>query len=278
MLKISHVVMSWGLVFIAVAASAAAPMSDVSGAPSSPLQGLSASASFAYIHYSEPGVMNQFGLMPGARVTYFKASDYTSTVYSLEGDLWSGHLTYDGGSISGGQRYQRRAADTLFNFRATIGTLREIQPDWTISPFIGIGYRYLTDKNEGTGSYTRNISYLYVPFGVETAKWFFDKWSVVVTADVDWMLSGVVVSKLSDVSAGNPDLTMHNSGWGFRLATSLRRDLGSLSVHIEPYYQNWTIKQSDVVVVYDTTSGTYSGLVEPANTSNMIGFDVGVDF
>ena len=273
MRKISHIVIMVALLMLAPFAFAA----QGEEATESKLSGLSLSATFSYVHYSEPGVMNEFGNLPGLRATYYKQVDFSPLNYLFEGDYQFGYLTYDGGDFSG-NRFQSRTKDSIINLRGTLGRLNEIAPNLTLNPFIGLGFRSLTDKAEGSGGYTRKISYLYIPLGVETATWFLDKWSIVFNADFDWMVSGVVVSYLSEVSAGNPDLTMHNNGWGARLLVSLRRDFGPYSVHVEPFYQNWTIAQSDVITVYDSSKGKYVGLIEPQNSSNMLGLNVGVDF
>lgn len=239
------------------------------------LRGLSASFATAYVDYREPGLMSEIGLLEGARLTFFNDTPDSSLVYFVEGEFLMGHLTYNGSDLVTGTGLQNRTADSLLNLRATIGTMRELASSAFVTPFAGLAYRLLSDKIEGSGGYLRQISYLYLPVGTNLCFWL-GSWSLVASADFDLVLAGLVRNQLSDLNSANSDLQMKNSGLGYRAMVSLRRDFRSYSLHFEPYYQRWTMNESErIAVIFNNQPGYF---YEPQNTSDLIGLNLGANF
>lgn len=241
--------------------------------------GFSAGLVGGYIDYKEPGLMREYGNLYGINIGYYSLNEDSRLAYNTEGQLVLGRLVYDGGDMKG-NRFTSPTDDYIFNIRSTIGLYREMTSMSSITPYIGLGYRDLNDKMQGSGSYNRNISYLYLPIGLNLASWVTDTWSVSFSADYDLVLVGTVVSKLSDVDPSAPDITNHNHGGGYRLVASLRKDFGSWSGHIEPFYQKWHLQQSDGVgLLVDNGNGPQQAtLFEPENESDFVGVDIGADF
>jgi hypothetical protein len=228
-----------------------------------------------YVDYKEPGLMREYGPLYGVNVSYWRFNQFGTTLYNVEGEIVGGGLLYDGGSM-GGARYTKPTSDYILNLRATVGAYRPLTTDLSITPFIGLGLRDLNDKIEGSGSYNRNISYLYVPLGGSVAGQIDRTWSFSFTGDFDIMLAGTVVSKLSDADPSYPDVTNHNHGIGFRLSAALKKEFGRFAVHVAPFYQKWKIQQSDGVFV--TIDGDPGVLAEPENESDFVGLNLGADF
>lgn len=231
-----------------------------------PLRGFSVSGVLGYIDYVEPTVMHELGLMYGVNVGYTNVNEWQAIVYHFEADYMTGFLTYDGGNTT--TRFQARAKDWILNLRGTFGLIRDFADASTIVPYVGLGYRTLNDKIEGSGSYLRRITYLYIPIGFSYSRAINATDSISFQADYDYVVSGNVFSKLSDVNPSYPDLVMSNNGFGFYVAVDFFRRLPSVGVQITPYFQKWKMKDSTIDY----------GFIEPANSSDFIGAKVGVDF
>jgi len=238
-------------------------------------KGFSVGAVTGYVDYKEPGLMREYGLLYGVNGSYTSLNEVSGIQWNLEGELVAGRILYDGGD-QGGNRYTQPTSDYIAFIRATVGAYREMTTSWSATPFIGVGLRDLNDKIDGSGSYNRNISYLYIPVGAQIAGFVTDKWSLSFVADLDLMVSGTVVSKLSEASSALPDVTNHDKGVGTRITATSRWDLGSIGIHTGLFYQKWKIEQSDIVAV--TISGQKLGFAEPENESDFVGLNAGVDF
>ncbi len=260
--------------------SQAATMVEEPSAGSYEFKGLSIGAVTGYIDYKEPGLMREYGELYGVNVSYGVTNEASTIAYSFEGQLVAGRLLYDGADVNlnTGVRTPKTAPtdDYISNIRGTIGLFHEVSPMFAFTPYIGLGYRDLNDKIQGSGSYNRNVSYFYLPIGAGFAGWLNDSWSYSFNADIDIVVLGTVISKLSDVDSSLPDITNHNSGTGARATASIRKNFSRFAVHIAPFYQKWKMDPSDgVSLVLNNKPGT---LVEPANESDFIGLDVGMDF
>jgi hypothetical protein len=259
-----------------------APANDDKTHEASPavFKGFSVGTTAGYVDYKEPGQMREYGELYGLNAAYDAINETSTIATHFEGQLVAGRLLYDGADVNliTGVRTPKTAPtdDYIFDSRATIGTFRKISSAFTVTPYIGLGYRDLNDKIQGSGSYNRNISYVYVPIGAQVAGSFSDSWSYSVGADIDVVLYGTVISKLSDIDPANPDITNHNHGFGARLTTSIRKKFSRFAIHFTPFYQKWKIEQSDgVAVTINNSAGT---LFEPANESDFVGLNAGMDF
>ncbi len=227
-----------------------------------------------YMDYKEPGLMREYGIMSGVQGIYSYLSD-SGVQYQGEASFLLGQLKYDGGNLAG-KRYTQPTNDWIIETRGTIGLYRNFTPSWSITPYAGLGFRDLNDKIQGSGSYNRNISYVYLPLGVQLAGFFDQTWSLSLTGDLDLMVYGTVISSLSDVDSSAPDVTNHNKGLGGRLTASVRKDLGRWALRFGALYQKWKIDQSDgVKLTIGSTTGT---LYEPENEFDFFGFTIGADF
>jgi hypothetical protein len=124
----------------------------------------------SYIRYKEPSVMEEKGVMYGIVGSYA----YRGELFKLqrcmlkaEGKFAYGQVDYkNSGTLD-------NIDDYILEFRGLGGYDFSILKASTLTPYVGIGYRYLNDDMSGmttsTGArgYERESNYLYSPIGVE---------------------------------------------------------------------------------------------------------------
>lgn len=180
-----------------------------------------------------------------------------------------GRLKYEGsGTID-------KVPDMLFELRALAGL------DWaassaSLSPYLGLGYRYLLDNPTGyttTGAigYRRHSNYLYAPVGV-TARWHMGGgWVLAPTLEADVFLYGTQVSKLSDTDLGLMDVTNRQStGRGHRGSLVLEKDHWAFGA----WAHYWHIGKSDKQCFTPVVNGVCLAGVEPENYTREAGLEL----
>jgi hypothetical protein len=257
----------------APAASAGPAKSPMASSASKP-RTFSAGLVVGYMDYKEPGLMREYGPLYGVGGSYTRFTDATFQ-WRFEGELVTGRLLYDGGNFSGA-RYTKPTTDWIIDVRALAVLNNAPPPAWSVSLYAGLGFRDLNDKIEGSGSYNRNISYLYLPLGMRVEGGLAPKWSLSFSGELDIMPYGTVISSLSEVDPNAPDIVNHNSGLGGRLTATLHKDMGRFDGHISFIYKKWKVDQSDEVPI--TINGSPGTLSEPENEFDFFGATVGADF
>jgi hypothetical protein len=248
-------------------------------APLVPVHDYGISANVSYFYYEEDTVdMEIDGPMIGIAGHYGFHNAYNPVMLGVQGELCYGSTDYDGAIQAGADRtpVTRDSDDIIVELRGLTGLYFEPEPDLLLTPYLGLGYRYWHNDIEGTGSYTREIQYFYLPVGLELTLRLNAKWCMRLTTEGDYLLSGKVDSELSDVLTGFNDTTNKTDagdGWGARVSLEARTDDFSIGF----YYKYWDIDESDTDTL--TLYGTPIGLVvEPANTTTIFGIMVGCYF
>ncbi|MBI4335062.1 MAG: outer membrane beta-barrel protein [Candidatus Omnitrophica bacterium] len=235
----------------------------------------------SYIKYEEPGFMEEDGLMYGiAGAADYNVERHERLLLRGEGRLAYGQVDYtsaETGSVDS-------IDDYILELRGLGGY--DFLPSRTtvVTPYIGVGYRYLNDDSGGmtttTGhkGYERESNYFYSPVGMKATARFENDWSLGATVEYDHFWRGFQKSHLSDVNLGFNDVENTQTG-GYGLRGSLRfARLGErIDLIIEPFARYWNIrksKESDV---------TFAGVIigrgyEPKNNSIEYGVKVGVGF
>lgn len=221
----------------------------------------------SYIRYEEPTVMRERGFMFGGTASYAYHNDF---MFKGEGHSSIGFVDYENsGTI-----------DDIFNFmfeaRVLGGYDIPVSGTSILTPYIGIGYRYLMDdaggktSSTGAGGYKRESNYLYSPIGIETLTKLEKAWYAGIVLEYDFFWIGRQISHYEDVSANYDTLEndQHN-GYGLRGSIRLKNE-GSLPFVIEPFIRYWKIlKSEEEDVIY---AGTVVGTGwEPKNNSTEIG-------
>lgn len=224
--------------------------------------------------YEEPGVMSQKGNLNGVSVVYEKFGDRPRLLGRVSGDLSFGMLNYDGaiqnrdtGEI---KPHKTTGTDYLFNLKASAGLPFNIGSRVQALPLVGFGYRYLNDQMRGDAAYEREISYMYLPVGVELRFFLNSRFVMTASYERDVFLNGQVKSHMTQVGYESDLVNTQSKGLGERFALDFVRGLESgREIHITPYLQRWAVEDSDRVTL-DGEHGWY----EPNNTTVQYGLSV----
>jgi hypothetical protein len=219
--------------------------------------------------------MSQRGPMYGIDAAY---SYHNGVMIKVAGRYSYGKVDYQNSSTL------NNIDDSIFEIRTLGGYDFKISSSFTMTPFIGVGYRYLKDDMSGritsTGAkgYLRESNYYYSPVGIEAVNVFDKGWSAGVILEYDYFWKGMQKSYLSNVSAGYNDIENNqNSGYGVRGSVIIKKQTDRVFYVIEPFVRHWNIDKSDVQNV------TYYGTVidrglEPKNESTEIGVKFMIGF
>src|SRR3989338_11513413 len=222
----------------------------------------------SYIKYKEPGVMEEKGMMYGIVSSY---TYHNKLMLKANGRFSYGQVDYkNSGTLN-------NIDDYTLEFRGLGGYDFSVFTASTLTPYIGIGYRYLNDDMTGTAStgargYERESNYLYSPIGVEIITphgsiLLKNDWSIGATAEYDIFWWGLQKSHLSDTGLALNDIENdQDKGYGIRGSIKFQKKGEKLAFVIEPFIRYWNIKKSKETAV--TYSGTIIGYgYEPKNNS-----------
>ncbi|MFH1776853.1 MAG: hypothetical protein ABH952_04755 [Candidatus Omnitrophota bacterium] len=220
------------------------------------------------IKYEEPEVMRENGTMYGM---YSSCTWYRKYLFRIEGGFSFGKVDYkNSGTMNG-------ITDYMWEFRSLAGKDFFLSTASVITPYIGLGYRYLSDdmggKVSSTGAlgYKRESNYLYSPLGIETITELKDGWSIGVTIEYDYFWKGMQRSYIGEAIIGLNNLDNdQNGGYGMRGSIKLQKKGADIDQIIEPFIRYWNIEKSEEQDV------TYTGIIlgvgyEPKNTSTQFG-------
>lgn len=144
-----------------------------------------------------------------------------------------------------------------------------------LSPYVGIGYRYLFNDLRGTSStgalgYRRESHYYSLPLGVTHRVRLSSGTELSTLVEYAPLLRGRQESMLTDANAALPNVSnLQRRGYGLRLGATLR--MGRWSVG--PLLSWWRIENSDSV-----TTATGAVFTEPRNQTREVGLRVGYHF
>lgn len=222
-------------VLLAVSSTAIAQQPD----PLATRNGWELGVQAAWYEYLEP----DFAELSGNRLGLSAARTFSGSGLFEKFDLRAsyGSLKYQGsGTMTG-------VPDLILEARAVAGM------DWigtraSLSPYLGLGYRWLYDDLRGNGStgaagYRRYSNYVYAPVGFTARFRLVDGWVLAPTLEADVFLQGKQVSNLSDTGLGYIDVTNHqNTGRGHRASFMVEKGAWAFGA----WTQYWHISDSDV--------------------------------
>ena len=232
----------------------------------------------SYVQYKEPDVMSEKGPSVGISGSY----TYLNGIMArLAGRISYSRVEYDSndtGSISGINDYGYEVRGVLgYDFRPT--------KTFTITPFAGVGYRYLCDdvggkvSSTGNKGYKREANYYYSPIGIEAMQKIDDKWSFGASAEYDYFWKGKQKSYMGDVISGMDTLENdQNRGYGWRASVYVARATRRATYAIEPFVRYWYIDKSEINdITYRRYRTGWMGW-EPENNTTEIGIKFKVVF
>ncbi len=256
---------------------------------------LSVGTGFSYFKYEEPDFMKQTGPLFGVYAEYamrtpendkvrsleeLLASYKNNYMFGIEGQFLGGQVDYDSqstGSLDNINEY-------LFEIRALAGYDFPVGEATVLTPYVGIGYRYLDDNmggklsTTGAAGYDRESQYVYMPFGFKTATPLKGPWSLGLNVEYDLFLDGTQKSHLEDVSSTLSTLENdQNNGYGVRGSVQLGYQASAWNLLVEPFIRYWNVDESNIAVI--TCGGTPCAAgYEPNNESTEYGVKVGTRF
>ncbi len=245
------------------------------------------SAEISYIQYEEPDFMEENGPFYGLSFGYTYTGDDMATgvegiinMVRAEGKIAFGQVEYES-PISG--TFGEDIDDFLGEARLLAGHHFPVN-DWRVTPYLGVGYRYLNDDSSGmitsTGDagYERESNYFYAPLGVTVSKQLNADWQISLNGEYDIFIQGKQKSHLSDVSPLVGDITnTQDEGFGARGFIEAKKFGDRYNFVISPYVRYWDIKDSDLAFIGVFNGIAYGGM-EPANTSFESGLKIGFEF
>jgi len=232
--------------------------------------------------YTEPNLTDISGAVMSVKMNSINYGiEYQGTL-ALGNDFYLlGGADYNNGSVNySGSGTINSIPQFYYNFKGAVG--HDFAFDsFVLSPYVGYGYRYLSQSgggmttSTGAGFYDRQSTYNYIPIGVIHRMAVNNQKAVLVTTlEYDHLLSGNQYSGLSALNgtsggvtyAGIPNANnSQNSGYGVNISVMYKED----SWGVGPYFKYWNISQSDIATGNFTRNGVaFIGTVyEPANNT-----------
>lgn len=230
---------------------------------------------FSYFGFKQPGASftKKKGLMFGVYGDYGIYRD--KFLFRLDGNASFGDLDY-GSANSGALNGIRHL---LFDARLRVG--RPFGNKNTVTPFAGLGYRYLSEETgmEVTSldvfGPDRRSNYLYTPLGLECMLRLGKKWSVSPSGEYDLFWRGWQFNRANDIDKTLPNIkNVQHDGYGARGSIRLVRNFGHLDFFIEPYIKYWNIENSETSVIQ--LNSVPVNVIEPAHNSKEWGARLGI--
>jgi len=162
--------------------------------------------------------------------------------------------------------------------------------EFSLSPYVGFGYRTLFNDNRGVtsanaGGYRRYNELYYLPIGIHPRTHIDTDARLTSTLEFDAVLHGLQKSDLGDVGLGDPAIKNSQSS-GFGLRGDITYETKNWA--IGPYFIYWDMDQSKTKFAVDNSSTTCgnAGLPtpctlvgdEPANSTLEAGLQVKYHF
>ncbi|MCL2644228.1 MAG: hypothetical protein FWD51_02080 [Betaproteobacteria bacterium] len=234
--------------------------------------------------YKEPGIMKLSGTMVGFSAEYLNSGGVGRIGKSVPIQLRArvnhmyGELDYDGGlqDMHGnymGPYKSSRNRNQFIDMIFAGGLEFKLTEGFSVSPYLGVGYRYLVDKADGeyygfiyVRGHKREQTYYYIPVGLNWKISPAPSWRLTLNNEFDYLVRG---ENTTTTYHPTEEISFRQtSGYGFRSAVKVERDLRSVGLFAEPFFRYWNIKESNVV----------NGWVEPKNRTQEYGLRIGVSF
>ncbi|MGB7541793.1 MAG: hypothetical protein WA373_08625 [Burkholderiales bacterium] len=243
----------------------AAAQTNPSADPLATRPGWQAGGQISGYRYEEP---NGGAKLSGARggpagvYTYDHAGQW---FFRADGRYSYGKLRYEGSGT------KDSVPDSILEIRGVFGKDFFLGGGVSLSPYAGLGHRFLYNDlrgttSSGTAGYRRYSNYLYAPLGLTSRFSAGDQWVIAATVEYDYFIRGRQVSLLTDANSGYGDAyNTQRRGRGYRLSVMAEKDHWAFG----PWMHYWSIEDSDVVWIAPGVGG-----MEPKNWTREAGVEV----
>lgn len=232
----------------------------------------------SHIKYEEPGIMEEEGMMYGIAGLY--ANHQNKFMSKLDGRFAYGQVDYKGSLFDGTPYTVDSINDYIVEARLSIGYDFAVSKTAFLTPYIGIGYRYLNDDMSADQyGYERESNYLYSPIGIDAIVSFKNGWSIGLIAEYDLFWFGIQRNHFEDIILG-ADVTDNEQreGYGAKGSIRIEKKTKAMDFVIEPFMRYWNIEKSDESPI--SLGGKYiiGWGYEPANNSTEYGIKFALRF
>jgi len=163
--------------------------------------------------------------------------------------------------------------DQIYNLEGHFGMSFFDTSTQTLDVYAGLGVWYLENKINGAGSYTRDITYFYLPIGVRYTVRAGPSFKFTSGLQYNQLMFGTVVSRFSEVDSNADDSSnLQTEGGGFTVNAIGEFTFEHTSLFAEAYYRYWEIQSSNGWV------GDGGIWYEPHNKTKLGGLSVGMRF
>ena len=256
-----------GVALLLVSSSVAIAQTSRESEPLATRRGWEIGGQLAHYHYEEPN----FAKLIGPRGGVLGAYTFTRAnrmFFKVEGRESYGLLKYQGSGT------QDSVPDLIVEARGVAGMDFPSGSGVSLSPYLGLGYRYLYNDSRGYTStnaagYQRYSNYLYAPAGLTIRFDLGNRWVLAPTVEADIFILGKQKSQLSDANLGFNDVTnTQKGGSGYRAYLMVEND----HLAFGAWMHYWDIKDSDVQFA-GVVNGVRVGGLEPANWTRESGVE-----
>jgi len=235
--------------------------------------------SVSHIKYEEPGFMDEKGMMYGLDGDFAWRSA-SGIMLGLEGRGAYGEVEYNGETWDGMPLTIKDIPDYLLEGRGLIG-IDAVSSEITVTPYTGLGYRYLNDglQEKSSGGYEREANYFYSPLGGELIAELGEGWTLSVRLEYEVFWQGRQISHFSDVSSEyNDPENDQDEGYGVKGSLKIAKGGGGeIGFAVEPFVNYWKIEDSKTATL--TQNGFPVGeVIEPKNESTEFGVSLKLIF
>lgn len=202
-------------------------------------------AEISHITYSERQAMREKGIMYGLSQSLTYRS---GLMLELNGRFSFGDVDYE--STESG--LLDNINDSMVEVRFLGGYDFLTRKNVTVTPYLGIGYRYLNDNsngmvtNVGDLGYERESNYVYSPIGMDLVFPLNSGISLGFTGEYDQFWYGMQRSHLSDVHNAFQDIeNTQREGNGWRASARITKETSTVDLSVETFIRWWNISESD---------------------------------
>ena len=201
-----------------------------------------------------------------------------------------GNMSYKRGDDdykSSGTGTDKNIGKDIFEVKVAIG--RDFDFDkFVVSPYAGLGYRYLDSDwgghttSTGNFGYGRESNYFYLPIGTFHRMNLGADSKLETNLEYDYLIRGTQDSSNQDI-VGRGTITRYdnahnkqNSGYGLKASTMYKQN----NWGVGPYAEYWNINRSDNAYGFATTGGVtvFGFQFEPANRTIEYGLKASYTF